>query len=116
MNVSRIVAAVACSLLSLAVAHAETYDGVHAAPSTASRADKEREAMAAAQAGNPYGEAATAGAQPFTSTADRRAVHAEAVARNNDPLSSIDRRAFYRDEIPQAFRKPRVPSPRQAGL
>lgn len=116
MKVSRIVAAVACSLLSITMAHAETYDGVHTMSSTASRLDKEREAIATTRAGNPYGDAASAGPQRFTSTADRGKVQAEAVAKNNDRLSSIDRRAFYRDEIPQAFKKPRVSFSRQAGL
>jgi len=43
-------------------------------------------------------------------------VQAEAVAKAHDPLQSLDRRAFYRDEVPQAYKKPSVSFTRQAGL
>lgn len=116
MNASKILAAAALSLLAAAGAHAETYDGVHTVNSTVSRAEVASQGVTAAHAGNVYADGATAGAQPFTSTANRAVVQAEAVAKAHDPLASLDRRAFYRDEVPQAYKKPSVSFTRQAGL
>jgi hypothetical protein len=116
MNASKILAAAALSLLAAAGAHAETYEGVLTVNSGVSRSEVAPQAVAAARAGNQYSEGATAGAQPFTSTADRSVIQAEAVAKAHDPLASLDRRAFYRDEVPQAYKKPSVSFTRQAGL
>ena len=116
MNASKILAAAALSLLAAAGAHAETYDGVHPVTSSVSRAEVASKAVAAARAGNVYSDVAGAGAQAFTSTADRAAIRAEAVAKAHDPLASLDRRAFYRDEVPAAYKKPSVSFTRQAGL
>ena len=116
MNASKILAAAALSLLAAAGAQAETYDGVHTVNSSVSRAEVAPQAVAAARAGNEYGDSASAGAQAFTSTADRATIQAEAVAKAHDPFASLDRRAFYRDEVPQAYKKPRVSFTRQAGL
>lgn len=117
MKTSNILAAAALSLLAAAgAAHAETYEGVHAVTSGYSRADVAPQAVAAARAGNEYSDGATAGAQTFTSTADRSTIRAEAVAKAHDPLASLDRRAFYRDEVPAAYKKPSVSFTRQAGL
>jgi hypothetical protein len=110
MNASKILAAAALSLLAAAGAHAETYEGVLTVNSGVSRSE------VAPQAGNEYSEGASAGAQAFTSTADRSVIQAEAVAKAHDPLASLDRRAFYRDEVPQAYKKPSVSFTRQAGL
>jgi hypothetical protein len=116
MNASKIIAAAALSLLAAAGAQAETYDGVHALTSSTSRSEVAAQGVAAAHAGNPYADGASAGAQTFTSTADRAAVHAEAVAKAHDPFESLDRRAFYRDQVPAAYKKPKVSFTRQAGL
>jgi len=116
MNASKILAAAALSLLAAAGAHAETYDGVHVVNSSVTRAEVAPQAVAAARAGNEYSDASGAGAQAFTSTADRATIQAEAVAKAHDPLASLDRRAFYRDEVPQAYKKPSVSFTRQAGL
>jgi hypothetical protein len=114
MNASKIIAAAALSLLAAAGAHAETYDGVHTLTSSASRSEVAGQAVVAARAGNTYGDGASA--QPFTSTASRSAVHADAVAKSHDPLASLDRRAFYRDQVPSAYSKPKVSFTRQAAL
>jgi len=116
MNASKILAAAALSLLAAAGAQAETYEGVMTVNSGISRAEVAPQAVAAARAGNEYSEASAAGAQRFTSTADRSVIQAEAVAKAHDPLASLDRRAFYRDEVPQAYKKPSVSFTRQAGL
>lgn len=97
-------------------AHAETYEGVHAITSAASRADVRAEAVAAARNGNAYSDAAAEGTVAVTSTLDRQTVRDQAVAAAHNPVQSLDRRAFYRDEVPAAYKKPSVNSTRQAGL
>jgi len=116
MNASKLIAAAAFSLVAAAGAQAETYDGVHTLTSAASRSEVAAEGVAAARAGNPYADGASAGAQTFTSTADRATIRAEAVAKAHDPFASLDRRAFYRDEVPAAYKKPKISFTRQAGL
>lgn len=75
------ISAAAFALLgSAGAAHAETYEGVHAITSAASRADVRTEAVAAARNGNVYSDAAAEGTVAVTSTVDRQAVRAEAVA------------------------------------
>jgi len=69
MNASKILAAAALSLLAAAGAQAETYEGVLTVNSGVSRSEVAPQAVAAARAGNQYSEGASAGAQPFTSTA-----------------------------------------------
>ncbi|RTQ33858.1 alpha/beta hydrolase [Variovorax gossypii] len=108
--------AAAFALLGAAAAHAEAYDGVHAITSSASRADVNAEAVAATREGNTYSDTAAEGAVAFKSTLDRNAVREQAVAAANNPLQSLDRRAFYRDEVPAAYKKPSVSFTQQAGL
>ncbi|RSZ41048.1 MULTISPECIES: alpha/beta hydrolase [unclassified Variovorax] len=108
--------AAAFALLGAAAAHAEAYDGVHAITSSASRADVNAEAVAAVREGNPYSDTTAEGAVAFKSTLDRATVREQAVAAANNPLQSLDRRAFYRDEVPAAYKKPSVSFTRQAGL
>lgn len=108
--------AIALAMLGAAGAvHAETYEGVHPITSAASRADVQAEAVAAAHGGNLYSDTASGGAVAFRSTLDRTTVHEQAVAAANNPLQSLDRRAFYRDEVPAAYKKPSVSFTRQAG-
>ncbi|MDM0007056.1 alpha/beta hydrolase [Variovorax sp. J22G73] len=105
----------AFALLGAAGAHAEAYDGVHAITSAASRAAVNAEAVAATREGNAYSDAAAEGTVAVNSTLDRASVHAQAVAAASNPLQSLDRRAFYRDEVPAAYKKPAVSFTRQAG-
>ncbi|MEZ2298108.1 alpha/beta hydrolase [Variovorax sp. RCC_210] len=107
--------ATAFALLGAAGTHAETYDGVHAITSAASRAAVNAEAVAATREGNAYSDAAAEGTVAVNSTLDRASVHAQAVAAASNPLQSLDRRAFYRDEVPAAYKKPAVSFTRQAG-
>ncbi|SCK37917.1 hypothetical protein VAR608DRAFT_3510 [Variovorax sp. HW608] len=116
MNTSKIIAAAALSLLAVAGANAETYDGVHPLTTGASRADVQGSAVAAARAGNAYGDAANAGVEIVASTTNRAIVREEAVATAHNPLQSLDRRAFYRDQVPSAYNKPKVSFTRQAAL
>jgi hypothetical protein len=116
MKASKILAAAAFSLLAVAGAQAESYDGVHPLTSGASRAEVASQAVTAAQAGNQYGDVAGGGAQAINSTADREKVYQDAVAKAHDPFASLDRRAFFRDQVPDAYKKPKMSFSRQAGL
>lgn len=109
MTASKLLSAVAVALAAISGGvHAETYDGVHTVNSVVSRSDVQSQAVVAARSANPYAEGANAGIQTVASTANRSTVRAEAVARAHDPLQSLDRRAFYRDQVPAAYSKPRV--------
>ncbi len=108
--------AAAFAMLGAAGAHAEAYEGVQPLTSSASRTDVKAEAVAAAREGNPYSDTVAEGAVPFKSTLDRSTVREQAVAAANNPLQSLDRRAFYRDEVPAAYKKPSVSFTQQAGL
>lgn len=116
MKTSKIIAAAAFSMLAVVGAQAETYDGVHPLTSEASRADVQAQAVAAAHNGNPYGDSNGEGVVAIESTMDRATVRDSAVAAAHDPLQSLDRRAFYRDQVPQAYYKPKISFSRQAGL
>lgn len=116
MKTSKIIAAAALSLLAAVGAQAETYDGVHALTNGNTRAEVAPGAVTAAHSGNPYSDGAQAGVQTIASTADRASVRAAAVATAHNPLQSLDRRAFYRDQIPAAYNKPKVSFTRQAAL
>lgn len=116
MKTSKLIAAAALSVLAAAGAHAETYDGVHPLTTANSRADVNAQAVVAAHSGNPYGEGSNAGVQVFASTTDRSAVQAQAVAAAHNPLQSLDRRSFYRDQVPAQYYRPKVSFTRQAAL
>jgi hypothetical protein len=116
MKTSKLIAAAALSVLAAASAQAETYEGVHPLAAANNRADVQAQAVVAARSGNPYGEGSSAGAQAFVSTADRSAVRAQAMASAHNGLQSLDRRAFYRDQVPAEYYKPKVSLTRQAGL
>ena len=108
--------AAALAILGAAGAHAEAYEGVHAITSAAVRADVQAQAVATARSGNIYSDAAAEGVAVVDSTRDRSSVREEAVATAHDPLQSLDKRAFYRDQVPSAYKKPTVSFTRQAGL
>lgn len=116
MKTSKIVAAAALTLLAAVGAQAETYDGVHALTNGNTRAEVAPGAVTAARSGNPYSDSAQAGVQSIASTTDRSTVREAAVAAAHNPLQSLDRRAFYRDQVPAAYSKPRVSFTRQAAL
>lgn len=84
MNTKQLLALSAAAFAMLGAAgavHAETYEGVHAIVSSASRADVRTDAVAAAHSDNPYADGANSGpASVIASSASRAAVRAEAVA------------------------------------
>jgi hypothetical protein len=81
MKTSKIIAAAALSLLAMAGAQAETYEGVHAPVSANSRADVSSQAVIAAHSDNPYADGYNAGVAPtLVSTVARATIRSEAVA------------------------------------
>lgn len=80
MKTSKIIAAVALTLLAAAGAQAETYDGVHALTRDANRAQVQAQAVVAAHSDNPYAEGANSGVLTIASSTDRSAIRAQAVA------------------------------------
>jgi hypothetical protein len=118
MTASKLLSAIAVALAAISCGvHAETYDGVHTVHSVASRADVNSQAVAAAHSANPYADGASSGTQVIaSSTTDRTTMHQQAVATAHDPLQSLDRRSYYRDQVPAAYLKPRVSLSRQASL
>lgn len=116
MKTSKIIATAALSLLAAAGAQAETYEGVQAPVSVASRAEVNAQATVAARAANPYAEGSTAGVAPtLASVRDRSAVAAEAVATAHEPNQNLDRKAFVNSVVPAQYKFERATS-RQAGL
>ncbi|RIX75932.1 alpha/beta hydrolase [Acidovorax cavernicola] len=108
------ISAAAFALLGTAgAAHAETYEGVHAITSAASRADVRTEAVAAARAGNEYSDAVSASVAPvLASSVDRATVRSQAVATAHAPGQNLKREAFVGSVIPTQARE----FTRQAGL
>jgi len=86
MKISSMLTAAAFSSLAAMGANSEEYQGVLQFQSTASRAEVQAQAVAAANDENPYGEAASAGVSPLLASAvDRAAVRAQAVAAAHSP-------------------------------
>jgi hypothetical protein len=103
---NKIITAAAVALFAAAGAHAEQYEGVTTVNSQQSRAEVQAGAVAAAKAGtNLYGDAAQAGVTQLagSSTVDRNAVRAQAVATAHDPLQNLDRKAFVNSQVPQQY-------------
>jgi hypothetical protein len=115
MKTSNILAAAALSLLAAAGAHAETYEGVQAVTSGYSRADVAPQAVAAARAGNVYGDGVSSAVAPaLTASADRATIRTEAVAAAHAPGQNLRRESFA-DSVVPAQAKARTFT-RQAGL
>ena len=86
MKSSKYIAAAALSLLAVAGAHAETYDGVHPLVSANSRAEVVAGAVVAAHSANPYAEGVSSRVAPLlTASTDRAGVRAEAVVAAHNP-------------------------------
>jgi len=113
MKTSNILAAAALSLIAVAGAHAETYEGVHSVTSGYSRADVAPQAAAAAREGNIYADGATANLAPVVAgNTDRAVVRGEAVAAAHAPGQNLRRESFPGSVIPAQART----LTRQAGL
>jgi hypothetical protein len=101
MKTSNILAAAALSLLAVAGAHAETYEGVQPLATGYSRADVAPQATAAARAGNEYSDAASSTVAPaLTASADRATIRGEAVAAAHAPGQNLRRESFAGSVIP----------------
>ena len=114
MNTRNILAAAALSLLAAAGAHAETYDGVLTVTPSVSRSAVQGQAVAAARAGDVFGEGYASGVQTVNTTADRGAVRSQAVATAHDPLQNLNAKSYFRDQIPAEYKKTSLSFTRQA--
>jgi hypothetical protein len=114
MNTRNILAAAALTLLAATGAQAETYDGVLTVNTVASRSAVQGQAVAAARAGDTFGEGYAAGVQTVNTTADRSAVRGEAVVAAHNSLQTLNAKSYYRDQIPAEYKKARVSFTRQA--
>ncbi|MCR6474648.1 alpha/beta hydrolase [Variovorax sp. ZS18.2.2] len=101
MKAFHIAAAAALALLFTAHASAEEYDGVLTLHSDRTRAEAADQAVAAARAGNAYGDAASSTvAQAIAAPKDRAVVRAEAVAAAHAPGQNLRRETFPGSVIP----------------
>jgi hypothetical protein len=116
MKTSKIIAAVALTILAAAGAQAETYQGVQQPVSANSRAQVNAEAEVAARSANPYAEGYGAAVAPVVAgNADRASVAAQAVAAAHEPNQNLDRKAFVNSVVPEQYKIAR-PVAAQAGL
>jgi hypothetical protein len=117
MKTSNILAAAALSLLAAAGAHAETYEGVQPLTSGYSRADVAPQAVAAARAGNAYGDnegAASTATPVLAASVDRATVRDQAVAAAHAPGQNLRPETFAGSVIPAQAKG--LTFTRQAGL
>ncbi|MGJ7525022.1 alpha/beta hydrolase [Variovorax sp. GB1P17] len=117
MKTSNILAAAALSLLAAAGAHAETYEGVHSVTSGYSRADVAPQAVAAARAGNVYGDnggAASTATPVLAASVDRATIRSQAVAAAHAPGQNLRPETFAGSVIPAQAKS--LSFTRQAGL
>ena len=104
MKTSNILAAAALSLLAVAGAHAETYQGVLNLTSVRTRADVNAEAVVAARSANPYAEGVSSRVAPvLTASADRSAVRAEAYAKAHAPNQNVRVESFANSIVPAQY-------------
>jgi len=120
MKTSNILAAAALSLLAVAGAHAETYEGVLTQTGTLSRADVNAQAIVAARSANPYATGATSArvAPALTASVDRSTVRAEAYARAHAPNQNVRVESFANSKVPSQYTNGtlKIRSVRQASL
>ena len=104
MKTSNILAAAARSLLAVAGAHAETYQGVLNLTSVRTRADVNAEAVVAARSTNPYAEGVSSRVAPvLTASADRSTVRAEAYAKAHAPNQNVRVESFANSIVPAQY-------------
>lgn len=106
MTASKILAAAAFSLLSVAGAHADVYDNIPNFPGTSevSRADASAGAYTAARSADPYREGATASMQPSrTSTVDRASVREQAIAAAHAKNQTVQASSYVNSRAPSSL-------------
>jgi hypothetical protein len=110
MNSRKLVtfSAITFAMLRIADTHAEAYEGVSTITSSVSRAEVAAQAVAAAHTGNIYSDSMGGSVHSPTASRSRESVHAEAVAAAHVRHFGLSGMAFYRDQIPSAYRKPAI--------
>ena len=120
MKTSNILAATALSLLAVAGAHAENYEGVLQHTGILTRADVNAQAIVAARSVNPYATGATAAriAPVMNASVDRSTVRAEAYAKAHAPNQNVRVESFAGSKLPSQYINGtlKIRSDRQASL
>ena len=120
MKTSNILAAAALSLLAVAGAHAETYEGVLTQSGTFTRADVNAQAVVAARSANPYATGATSArvAPVLNASVDRSTVSAEAYAKAHAPNQNVRVESFANSKVPSQYTNGtlKIGAARQASL
>lgn len=119
MKTSNILAAAALSLLAVAGAHAETYEGVLKQTGVLTRSEVNAQAVVAAHSANPYAEGVSSKVAPvLTASVDRSTIRAQAYARAHAPNQNVRIESFANSTIPSQYTNGslKVRSIRQASL
>ena len=116
MKTAQLFAAAALSMLAVAGAHAETYDGVQQVHSLNSRANVETQAVATAHAPNQNVTNGSRVTPALTTSASRASVAEQAVAAAHAANQNLDRKAFVNSTIPTQYKRAHVTFTRQAAL
>ncbi|RZI67526.1 alpha/beta hydrolase [Variovorax guangxiensis] len=116
MKTAQLFAAAALSMLAVAGAHAETYDGVQQVHSLNSRANVETQAVATAHAPNQNVTNGSRVTPALTTSASRASVAEQAVAAAHAANQNLDRKAFVNSTIPAEYTQGSMATTQRAGL
>lgn len=104
MKTSNILAAAALSLLAVAGAHAETYEGVLKQTGVLTRSEVSAQAVVAARSANPYADGVSSRVAPvLTASADRSTIRAEAYAKAHAPNQNVRVESFANSTVPAQY-------------
>jgi hypothetical protein len=104
MKTSNILAAAALSLLAVAGAHAETYDGVLKQTGVLSRSEVNAQAVVAAHSANPYATGVSSRVAPvLTASTDRSTIRAEAYAAAHAPNQNLWTESYVNSKVPSQY-------------
>ncbi|WP_295377791.1 DUF4148 domain-containing protein [uncultured Pseudacidovorax sp.] len=115
MNASKILAAAALSLVAIAGAQAETYEGVQAPVSALSRTDVQAQAVAAAQAANQNVVRGSRGAETVAVSQPRATVQAEAVRAAYAPDQNVSSGSRFNSKVVSTLANPVDAAARSTG-
>jgi hypothetical protein len=114
MKTAQLFAAAALSMLAIAGAHAETYEGVQQVHSLNSRANVETQAAAHAPNQNVTNGSRVTPA--LTTSTSRASVAEQAVAAAHAANQNLDRKAFVNSTIPAEYTQGSMATTQRAGL
>lgn len=116
MKTAQLFAAAALSMLAVAGAHAETYDGVQQVNALNSRSNVEAQAVATAHAANQNVTNGSRVTPALTTSTSRASVAEQAVAAAHAANQNLDRKAFVNSTIPAEYTHGSMTTTQRAGL